>query len=466
MASQSANCKTQAALILLAVLLGAVLGLGAFQPLRAWLDSRHPQPEPSPIGLQTVTEVLDLLQEDYIRSLDTRELLEGALTGMRAFLEKKGIQGVELPELPQTQDRARLQEEFTRRFLEAQVAPGIEIPELSYAALTGLVEAVNDPYTTVMDPEQYRRLSEQMSGGNFGGVGIYLESDPRHEGRLTVIEPIENSPAAAAGIRTGDWITHIDGEDTSEFDIEAATLKIRGEVGTRVVLTLKRGTLPPFDVTLQRQQIHVSSTTPKMLPDQIGYLRIRFFGEDTGREFQADLDELLQQGARALVLDVRNNGGGYISAALDVVSHFVDKGSVVVSVVNPRLERNESHRADAQKKVQLPVVLLMNRFSASASEITAGALKDLGVAVLVGETTFGKASVQSLHELSDGGALRHTIAHYLTPNGRDIHRQGIEPDVVVEAEPSNKLGGAQDAQLKAAVQQLYKLLAQARARNP
>ena len=114
----------------------------------------------------------------------------------------------------------------------------------------------------------------------------------------------------------------------------------------------------------------------------------------------------------------------------------------------------------------LRLLLLMNRFSASASEITAGALKDLGVAVLVGETTFGKASVQSLHELSDGGALRHTIAHYLTPNGRDIHRQGIEPDVVVEAEPSNKLGGTQDAQLKAAVQQLHKLLAQTRARTP
>jgi len=464
MAGQSPNYKTQAALMFLAILLGAVLGLGVFHPLKAWLDSRHPKPEPSPIGLQTVNEVLDLLQADYIRSLDTRELLEGALTGMRALLEKKGVQGVDLPELPKTRDRAQLQEEFTRRFLTAQVAPGVEIPDLSYAALTGLVAAVKDPYTAVLDPEQFRRLSEQMNGGNFGGVGIYLETDPRQEGHLTVIEPIENSPAAAAGIQTGDWITHIDGEDTSGMDIESAASKIRGEVGTRVVLTLKRGEAPPFHVTLQRRQIHVSSTSAKMLPDQIGYLRIRFFGEDTGREFQADLEKLRQQGIRALVLDVRNNGGGYISAALDVVSHFVDKGSVVVSVVNPRLERNEPYRAESKKKLQIPVVLLMNRFSASASEITAGALKDLGVAVLVGETTFGKASVQSLHPLSDGGALRHTIAHYLTPNGRDIHRQGIEPDVVLEAEPSNKLGGAEDAQLKVAVQQLKKRLAQAQTR--
>ncbi len=464
MAGRSANFKTQAALMLLAVLLGAALGLLAFQPLKAWLDSRQSQPEPSPIGLETINEVLDLLQEDYIRSLDTRELLQGAVTGMRVFLEKKGIEGVELPDLPEDGDRAQLQEEFTRRFLAAQVAPGVEIPELSYAALAGLVAAVKDPYTAVLDPQQFRRLSEQMSGGNFGGVGIYLENDLRRDGRLTVIEPIENSPAAAAGIQTGDWITRIDDEDTAGMDIESAASRIRGEVGTRVVLTLKRGDRDPFRVTLQRQQIHVSSTTSKMLRDRIGYLRIRFFGEDTGREFEADLDKLVAQGARALVLDVRNNGGGYISAALDVVSHFVDKGSVVVSVVNPRVERNESHRAESRKKFRMPVVLLMNRFSASASEITAGALKDLGVAVLVGETTFGKASVQSLHQLSDGGALRHTIAHYLTPNGRDIHRQGITPDVVVEAEPSNKLGGTEDEQLRAAVRQLHKLLTRAQAR--
>ncbi len=464
MASPTPNKKAQIVLMLLAIALGAMLGQAAFQPIRAWLDSRQPQPEPSPVGLQTVPEVMDLLQQDYVRLLDTRELLNGALKGMRAHLAEKGVKGVELSDLPAQGNRDLLMEEFTRRFLQAQVVPGIETSALTYAALNGLVAAVGDPYTMVLDPEQFHRMQEQMNGGNFGGVGIYLEADPKNDKRLTVIEPIEGSPAEAAGVQTGDWITAIDGQDTAGMDIEAAALKIRGKVGTQVVLTLKRDGREPFQVTLQRQEIHVRSATARMLPDGIGYVRIRFFGEDTGAEFQQALKQVEDQGAKALIVDVRNNGGGYVKAALDVVSNFVEKGTLVVSVVNPRVDRNESHRAEGSGRVRLPMVVLVNRFSASASEITAGALKDLGVATLVGETTFGKASVQSLHELSDGGALKHTIAHYLTPSGRDIHRQGIEPEIQLEIEPSNKLGGPQDKQLQAAVNHLRKQMAQARTR--
>ncbi len=462
MASPTPNKKSQALLVFLAILLGSLLGQLAFQPIRTWLDSRQPPPEPTPVGLHTVPEVLDLLQQDYIRSLDDRELLSGALEGIRAHLKQHKVTGIELADLPKKGTRDQLMEEFTRRFLQAQVAPGIELSSLTYAALEGLTASVGDPYTMVLDPEQFQRMQEQMSGGNFGGVGIYLETDPKNDKRLTVIEPIEGSPAEAAGIQTGDWITAIDGQETTGLDIEAAALKIRGPVGSRVVLSLKRPGRSPFQVTLQRRQIHVRSATSKMLPDRIGYVRIRFFGEDTGTEFQRAARQVLDQGARALILDVRNNGGGYVKASLDVVSNFVDKGSLVVSVVNPRVDRNESHRADGSARVRLPMVVLVNRFSASASEITAGALKDLGVATLVGETTFGKASVQSLHELSDGGALKYTIAHYLTPSGRDIHRQGIEPGIQLEAEPSNKLGGPQDKQLQAAVNHLRKQMAGAR----
>jgi len=459
MATANPNKKSQVFVVLLAILLGSLLGQLAFQPIRDWMDSRQPPPEPSPVGLHTVPEVLDLLQQDYVRSLDTRELLSGALEGVRAYLEEHKVTGVELADLPKKGTREELMEEFTRRFLQAQVAPGVETSALTYAALGGLAAAVGDPHTVVLDPEQFQRMQEQMSGGNFGGVGIYLETDPKNDKRLTVIEPIEGSPAEAAGIQTGDWITAIDGQDTAGMDIEAAALKIRGPVGTRVVLSLKRKGLDPIQVTLQRRQIHVRSATSKMLADRIGYIRIRFFGEDTGAEFQQAARQVIDQGARALVLDVRNNGGGYVKASLDVVANFVDKGSLVVSVVNPRVERNESHRADRSGQMRLPLVVLVNRFSASASEITAGALKDLGVATLVGETTFGKASVQSLHELSDGGALKYTIAHYLTPSGRDIHRQGIEPGIQLEAEPSNKLGGQEDAQLNAAMNHLRKQMA-------
>ena len=365
MASQSANYKTQAALILLAILLGAVLGLGAFQPLRAWLDSRHPQPEPSPIGLQTVTEVLDLLQEDYIRSLDTRELLEGALTGMRAFLEKKGIQegtagaspdpgprpvtGRVHPALPGSPGGSRHRD------------PGIEL-----RCLTGLVEAINDPYTTVMDPEQYRRLSEQMSGGNSAEWASTWRPTCAMR-RLTVIEPIEKVPPPPPASDRG-LITHIDGEDTSEFDIEAATLKIRGEVGTRVVLTLKRGTLP-LRRDLQRQQIHAPAPRPRCFPT-----RSATCGSDSSVR--------TQDGSSRPTGRVAPTGSppwSWMSATTgrlyqrcpDVVSTR-GQGQRGGQCGESPSERNESHRADAQKKVQLPVVLLMNRFSASASEITAG----------------------------------------------------------------------------------------------
>lgn len=407
-----------------------------------------------------VHETLDLLQAEYIKPLDSLTLLNGAIGGMRDALAEKEIEAGGLSDLTGPQEEDQLMLAFEERQEKARELAGqaLSASDLDYAAVRGLLEAVDDPYSAVFTPEEYQRFEEHMSGGNFGGIGVYIELDPENDDQLTVVEPIDGSPSIKAGLKAGDQIVAIDGKPTKGIDIEEAARRIRGPEGSIVVLTIKRGEEKPFDVDVERAVIHVRSVESEMLDGQIGYMKLRMFGESTGEEFAEDLGKLRGEGARALVLDLRNNGGGYIQAALDVVSHFVEHGETVVSVVNARTERNDPSYSRGLIDPGLPVAVLVNRFSASASEITAGALKDHKRALLVGETSFGKASVQQLHMFADGGALKYTVAHYLTPGGRDIHRRGIEPDVVVEMEPEEMadLETSKDPVLKEAINRLQK----------
>lgn len=325
---------------------------------------------------------------------------------------------------------------------------------LYYAMIRGLLEGTDDPYTVLMTPKEYHQLMEQMQNEKFGGIGIYIELDRDNHDQLTVVEPVEGTPAYEAGLLPGDEILKINGKSTEGIGLDSATSNIRGPEGSPVVLTIRRkGVDGTKDYRILRAQIQVASLTHKMLPGQIGFVKLRLFGARTGAELTAALAQLQSQGARALIMDLRNNGGGYINASIDVCSHFV-KPDALVTYVTDRAGTRKNYNALNRSPVELPVVLLVNGYSASASEITAGCLKDYHVATLIGSKTFGKGSVQQLYPLPNGAALKITVAHFFTPDGAKINKVGVQPDIKLEMEPRLVGRGDKDLQLQKAIEYL------------
>jgi len=304
--------------------------------------------------------------------------------------------------------------------------------EIVYGALHGMLDNL-DPHSAFLDPEAYSDIQDSTTG-TFGGIGITVGM---RDGMLTVIAPIEDSPGYRAGLQSGDRILAIDGKKTRNMTQEDAVKRMRGEKGTEVILTVSGdSTEGPRDVTIVREHIKVPSVKgARILSDGVAYVRITQFSEPTAGLLREKIEELLEQGMRALVLDLRSNPGGLLSSAVEVVQLFVDRGKLIVSRkgrpgVYPAVEskaKGDHHYTD------FPMAVLVNGGSASAAEIVAGALQDHQRAVLVGSTTFGKASVQSVIRLRPYGkcAIRLTTAHYYTPNGREIHEVGIEPNIPV-----------------------------------
>jgi carboxyl-terminal processing protease len=311
-----------------------------------------------------------------------------------------------------------------------------------------------------MTPKEYHMLMEQMQNESFGGIGIYIELDKEHDETLTVVEPLEGTPAQKAGLLSGDQIIKINGKPTKGITLDIATAQIRGPVSSPVVLTIARPGVPGLkDYSIERAQIAANSVSRKMM-GQIGYIRLRMFGAKTGQELQEALTYVSSQHAKGIILDLRNNGGGYINAAVDVCSHFVGNGSLVTYTTDRR-ERRRDYSSIGHDINHLPMVLMINNFSASASEITAGCLKDYGRATLVGVKSFGKGSVQQLYPLPNGAALKVTIAHFFTPQGNKIHKIGVTPNVSVEMEPRMVGRDGKDVQLQKAVEALTATLSKA-----
>ncbi len=324
---------------------------------------------------------------------------------------------------------------------------------ITYAALSGLLKGIDDPYTIFMTPREYSILMEQMQSASFGGIGVYIEMDNTNNNWLTVIEAIEGTPANKAGMKAGDVIAEIDGKSTKGFTIDMAVAKLRGPQGSPVVLTItRRGTNGTMKFTLNREKIQVKSVTSKVLNNSIGYVRLRLFGEETSKELQDALHSLQGKGVNAIIMDLRNNGGGYINAAVDIASMFVNQGDSIVKVMD-KSGNARIHVSRGSYRLDLPLIVLVNKFSASASEITAGALKDYSRGVLVGTKTFGKGSVQQVIPFPDGSALKVTVSHYYTPKGSDIDKHGLQPDYLVEMEPK-EVGKDKDPQLDKAVELL------------
>ncbi len=305
---------------------------------------------------------------------------------------------------------------------------------LTYGALKGMLNSL-DPHSQFMEPEAYKEMQDE-TGGRFGGLGIQIGMSK--EGFLSVIAPIEDTPAARAGILPGDRIIKIDGKPTDRMNLSDAVHQLRGEPGTKVTITIFRAKAKDpgeriKDHTITRDIIKVDSVKDvKMLDSGIGYIRITQFNEPTAEEFEKALVKLEGQGMDSLIIDLRNNPGGLLESARKIASKFVPAGDLIVSTEGRDLAQKLVYRSDrGKKRMNYPIVLLVNNGSASGSEIVAGALQDLKRAVLVGETTFGKGSVQSILSLRDGSAVRLTTAKYYTPSHKVIHEHGVTPDIIV-----------------------------------
>jgi carboxyl-terminal processing protease len=306
--------------------------------------------------------------------------------------------------------------------------------KLVEGAIKGMMSEL-DPFSQYMDVQESTDMKQDTAGA-FGGLGIEISLRNR---ALTVVSPIEDTPADKAGVKAGDAIVKIDGESTDGIELMDAVHKMRGEPGTKVTISVFRdGFEAPKDIIITRAVIKIRSVKMNLLDDKVGYIRLSSFMGQSAEDFAAALDKLKDQGMERLIIDVRNNPGGLLNAAAEIAGHFVPKGKVVVSTDGRYKSKNMSFPSEGDGKWSLPTVILINGGSASASEILAGALQDYGLAVVVGTKSFGKGSVQTILPLSDGSSLRLTTAKYLTPKGRSLHGQGIDPDVVAEEEPYSK----------------------------
>lgn len=314
----------------------------------------------------------------------------------------------------------------------------VEYKELIYGALEGMLQSL-DPHSQFMNPDMYADMMDDTAG-QFGGLGIVVTL---RDGVLTIVSPMQDTPGARAGLLPGDRIVGIDGKSTEGFSLQEAVKELRGEPGTKVTLRILRSeTQEVSSHTLERAVIEVSSVKDaKFIADGIGYVRATQFDERTASLLKEAVVELLDQEMDALILDLRNNPGGLLTAAVEVSEMFLKRRTIIVSTSGRSEEGDQKQVYRAQGSVHyldFPMVVLVNHGSASAAEIVSGALQDHKRAVLVGEKTFGKGSVQSVFANDDGSAIRLTTAKYYTPSGRVIHEKGIEPDIRVAVSPETQ----------------------------
>ncbi|HHJ64251.1 MAG TPA: S41 family peptidase [Aquifex aeolicus] len=301
------------------------------------------------------------------------------------------------------------------------------IKDLIYGALNGMVTSL-DPFSAFFPPEKYKEFMEETEG-EFGGVGIEISME---KGRPIVVAPIEGTPAYKAGLRAGDVIIAVDGEDTFGKTLLEIVKKIRGKPGTKVTLTIMRkGADKPVKVEITRAIIRIESVKYTKYED-LGYVKIIQFQHYTARDLRKALKDLIAQEVKGLIIDLRNNPGGLLSEAVKVSDLFLPEGKLIVYTKGRRDEEKYYAKEEPLVPSYIPVVILINKGSASASEIVTGALQDHGRATIVGEKSFGKASVQNIIPLEDNSALKLTVAYYYTPKGKLIHKEGITPDVKVE----------------------------------
>jgi carboxyl-terminal processing protease len=328
----------------------------------------------------------------------------------------------------------------------------VDDTKLMQGAISGMLQSLGDAHTTYMDPQTYKDATSLLAG-SYAGIGSLVDTTGQ---LLTITKPFPNSPAEKAGLQSGDQIVAVDGKDITSLLPELVRQQVLGPEGSTVKLTIQRpGESVPFDVQITRAVIVVPSVTSKMLDNNIAYIQISTFGDTTASDLHKQLAALMAQKPKSLILDLRDNGGGYLDTGIAVASEFISSGVIVMEKAGDGTITSHQATPDGlATNKSLPMIVLVNGFSASASEIVAGALQDTGRARLLGETTYGKGTVQNWVPLSDNqGAVRVTIARWLTPKGNTIDKQGLTPDIVVKM-TADDIKAKLDPQLDAAVKQL------------
>ena len=330
----------------------------------------------------------------------------------------------------------------------------VDEEKLKEGAIKGYIEGLGDPYTEYISADEMEDyLSDTM--GNFVGIGIYMVKNTE-KGKIQVLAPIKGSPAEKAGIQAGDLILTVDGVDYSADEMTIVSNKIKGEEGTTVTIEVLRGT-ETKKYELKREKVKVNQVEGKVLSNNIGYINFTSFDETTADDFKAKFEELNKQGIKSLIIDLRNNGGGIVDQALQIADYVADKDSVLLYEVDKN-NKETVKKAKTDPIINMPIIILTNENTASASEILAGALKDLEKAKTVGTTTYGKGVIQQILKLSDGSGLKVTIEEYQTPNRSKIHKIGIAPDEEVKLPDSvtNVLNvtESEDTQLQKAIEML------------
>jgi carboxyl-terminal processing protease len=406
----------------------------------------------SPLDSTEIQFSYEKLRTDYYKKTDAQNIVDGARGELERELHTAGVTA-NLPPIfaddnsSKTAKAVGHEVDVATRLARGKMSSHL----LTYAAISGMLNSVHDKYTVFLTPKEYAELNQGLDGGSFAGTGIVIQVDDNTK-YIDVSNVVPDGPADKAGVHQDDTITAIDGVPTKGLTLQQASSKLRGKAGTPVQLTIVRDSKPlAAPISITRAEIHELSVYSKMLANKIGYVELTVFGRDTGAELARALDRLQQDGARAIIMDLRDNGGGYLEAALDVSSKFIASGPIVS--VESRASNVTTYEAEDTAIPPMPLAVLVNGHTASASEITSGAIQDSGVGAIIGTRTFGKGVVQEILPMPDGSAIKITDARYLTPHNRDINHLGITPDIVIDENKNARYGDpAKDSQLTRAVQ--------------
>jgi carboxyl-terminal processing protease len=401
----------------------------------ASLSLRESDPLTAANPLSLIDQAYTRVEDVYYRPVDLQQLVNGSHAGIVAYL-KSHKAPVIAPSLHSTGtesgDIQLVRHEIqTLRIRDA----ALNEADLSRAAVSGMLRSLDDPYTVYLSAREITALNEELQGGDFGGIGVYIAQD--HKTHETVVSPIPDNPALAAGVKPGDIVLAVDGVSAKNQPLDMIEHRIRGRAGTRVVLLLEN----PRDharrsLTITRARVHVPSAISKM-DRGIEYIRLADFGTTSYDEVRTALLDGKAHGAKGYVLDLRANGGGLLDSAVQISSLFIPHGTIVATI--DKEGQRDARSALGVSVGAAPLMVLVDKYTASAAEITAGAIQDYRVGTLLGAKTFGKGVVQSIYNLPDHSALKITTARYLTPLGRDINKKGISPDVTIADPTTNGL---------------------------
>lgn len=388
----------------------------------------------------------ELLQDNFFEQpVDDRTLAAGALNGLEEFLKENNISisDIELPTdsptAESTAKKANTPKDLIELFLPFwetwNKLPYLELPEgtspttMMRQALSGMIASLDDPYTNYRDPDLSERRNTTLSG-EYEGIGAWVDVEAEY---LTVVSPIQGTPAEKAGLLPGDQIIAVDGVDMTGVDPNIALKRVVGQAGTKVILTLAREGVDPFDVEIIREKITIPLIETEMLEGGIAYLKLIRFYTDSDLDVNNALKELLAQNPKGLIFDLRGNGGGFLHTVVNISSEFITEGNILIEEFSDGYQRTFPVTDTEGIATEIPLVVLIDQGSASASEIFAGAIKDYQRGILVGQTSFGKGLVQLPVTLPENqGSLTITIARWFTPNGTEIQEIGIDPDYFIE----------------------------------